>query len=689
MDKISIYNDAYSLLKEIYGVNSTFREGQYEAIEATLLYRRTLVVQTTGWGKSLVYFMCTKMFRKLNKGVTFVVSPLLVLMENQLEAAQKMGLVCHSLNSTTKEHHEEIISEIKADKIDLVFITPETLFSNKVQDALKEINIGLFVVDEAHCISDWGHDFRLQYGNLYKVLNLLSENVPVLATTATANDRVVDDLKRQLGNKVFVSRGSLMRDSLSIQVLKLTDTASRYAWILENIDKLNGSGIIYCLTQRDCDYLTKFLKQNHINAKSYYSRSNEDEYLNTEAEDDFLNNKIKVIVATIKLGMGYDKGDIAFVIHFQQPSNIVSYYQQIGRAGRNIPRAYTFLMTGSEDEEIQNYFIETAFPKKEEYDEILNFIFENTDNGVTLGSIIANVNIRKGRIDKVLMFLENDGYITKDKGKYYSTIKEFVYDYKKYNEITQMRKKEQSLMTELSNTRECYNRFIVNCLDDKTTKSCGICESCLGYEEFSSKVNDIYLQKALTYLDRLLIPILPRKQWTTTNITRQTKINVINQEGICLSKYGEAGYGRLVKNDKYSKNDRFCDELVGKTVSVLKSFIKENNVTAITFVPSLRNNMVCDFAKRVAERCNVPCLDLILKTPACQQKTMQNSSHQCENAKKSFHIIENVVIPENIILIDDIIDSKWTITVCGDLLTSNGAIKVFPFALADSSNNKE
>ena len=578
INKEYIYKQAHSLLKEIYGEKSTFRDGQYEAIEATLLHRRTLVVQKTGWGKSLVYFMCTKMFRKLNKGVTFVVSPLLVLMENQLEAAQKMGLVCHSLNSTTKEHHEEIITEIKADKIDLVFITPETLFGNKVQDALKEINIGLFVVDEAHCISDWGHDFRLQYGNLYKVLNILPENVPVLATTATANDRVIHDLRKQLGDDVFLSRGTLMRKSLSIQILKLQDTASRYAWILENINKLTGSGIIYCLTQRDCDYLTVFLRQNRINAKSYYSRSSEDEYLNIQAENEFLHNKIKVIVATIKLGMGYDKGDISFVIHFQQPSNIVSYYQQIGRAGRNIPRAYTFLMTGNEDEEIQNYFIETAFPKKEEYDEILNFIFENTDNGVNSSTIMANVNIRKSRVEKVLMFLENDGYITKNKGKYYSTIKEFVYDYEKYNEITQIRKKEQYLMAELTNTQGCYNKFIVNCLDDKTDDSCDICGNCLGYEEYPSEVSEVYLQKALAYLDRLIIPISPRKQWAITNITRQTRIKVSNQEGVCLSKYGDPGYGSLVKQDKYSRHCRFCDELVGKSVSILKTLIKENNI---------------------------------------------------------------------------------------------------------------
>lgn len=681
-----IYANAKKILKETYGESADFRDGQYEAIEATLIHKRTLVVQKTGWGKSLIYFMCTKLFREREKGVTFVVSPLLVLMENQEDSAKKLGLTCRSLNSKTKDMHEDIIDEIIQNKIDLIFITPETLFGKVMQDKIKDINIGLFVIDEAHCISDWGHDFRLQYCNLYKVLGVLSENVPVLATTATANDRVIEDLTKQLGSDVHISRGPLMRKSLSIQVLKMHENAVRYAWILENINKIEGSGIIYCLTQRDCDYLTEFLKKNNINAISYYSRDGDDEGINAIAEVDFLNNKIKVLVATIKLGMGYDKGDISFIIHYQQPPNIVSYYQQIGRAGRNIPRAYTFLMTGEEDEQIQNYFIETAFPTEEEYTNILDYIFENTDKGVTISDISANINISKARMEKVLMFSQNEGYVVREKNKYYATIKEFKYDFEKYDAITNMRRREQNLMKEYTNFDKCYSKFIVNCLDDKTEENCGICTNCLGYEEFSPNISDESLQKAQDYLEKLQFAIEPRKRWAQTNTTRQTGIPVINQVGICLSKYGEAGYGTLVKNDKYSKKDVFCDELVGKSASVLKKLILAKGIQAITYVPSNRSQMVADFAKKVALRCNIPCLELIVKTNAQKQKEMLNSSHQCFNAQSSFSFANNENAPEKIILIDDIIDSKWTLTVCGDLLASNGAVEIYPFALADSSN---
>ena len=660
-----IHEKATAALIRMYGATASFRDGQYEAIEATLMNKRTLVVQKTGWGKSLVYFVCTKLLRDAEKGVTVVVSPLLVLMKNQIEAAEKMGLVCDVLNSTVVDRRDSIIESLVLGEIDLLLVTPESLFKEDIQKALKDIKIGLFVVDEAHCISDWGHDFRLDYGRLYKVLQNIPFSVPVLATTATANDRVIADLKKQLGEEVHLSRGPLMRESLSIQVLRLANKAERYAWILQNINRLPGSGIIYCLTQRDCDYLAEFLKQNGVLALSYYSRSGEEDNLNRDAEQLFQENKIKALVATIKLGMGYDKGDIAFVIHFQQPGNIVSYYQQIGRAGRNIERAYTFLMTGAEDKDIQDYFIETAFPTKEEATDIIRYIYENTEKGCTLGQINAAANYKKGRIDKALMFLVSEGFAVKDKSKYHVTLKPFSYDEQHYAEVTEVRRAEQRQMDQLIETNECYNRFIVNCLDDDTATCCGICGNCMGYEEFSSEIEQEYLDKALEFIERLIIPIEPRKKWASTAYTKQSNIAYQNEVGICLSRYGDVGYGSLVKRDKYEKVPRFCDELVGKSAQILRPIIQEKKISAVTCVPSLRSNIVQDFAQRLADSCGVKFVQLLKKEPASQQKTMQNSSHQCENAYCSFCTMPDVVIPERVLLVDDIVDSKWTLTVCG------------------------
>ena len=465
-----IYEESYKILKSVYGEDANFRDGQYEAIEATMTNRRTLVVQRTGWGKSLVYFMCTKMFRKRNRGFTMVISPLLVLMENQAEMAKKLGIRCDVLNSTVKERRSEILDDLATDKLDLIFITPETLFNEEVLSRLHQFNFGLFVVDEAHCISDWGHDFRLEYSKIGKIISTLSSNVAVLATTATANDRVIKDLNKQFNEDVFVSRGPLSRKSLHMQVLDLQNKVDRYAWLLENLNKIPGTGIIYCLTQRDCDYLADFLSKNNISAMSYYSKSRDMEHTNEVALDDFKNNKIKAIVATVKLGMGYDKDDISLVIHYQSPTNNVAFYQQIGRAGRNIDDAYIFLMSGKEDEDINNYFIDTAFPTRYEAEKVISSI-ESRDGSKKV-EIINDVNARTGRIEKALSFLQSEGFITKDR-LYYRTPKPFNYDEKHYNEVTGIRRAELLQMKQLIETNDCYSKFCVNCFDDKTSENCG------------------------------------------------------------------------------------------------------------------------------------------------------------------------------------------------------------------------
>lgn len=675
---------ATDILKTFYGENAVFRDGQYEAIEATLTRKRTLVVQRTGWGKSLVYFICTKLLREENRGVTMVVSPLLVLMKNQLEAADKLGLTCEILNSTVKERREEILAALERDEVDLLLVTPETLFSADVQQRLPNIRIGLFVIDEAHCISDWGHDFRLEYGNLRKIVYQLPENVPVLATTATANDRVIADLQTQLGENVFVSRGPLTRNSLYIQVVNQPSKTERYAWILETVPKLPGSGIIYCLTQRDCDYLADFLKSNGISAEAYYSRNGvAGEELNRDIEERFSKNRLKVIVATIKLGMGYDKDDICFVIHYQRPSNIVSYYQQIGRAGRNIDRAYIFLMHGKEDEDILNYFIDTAFPTEAEARQVMELISQL--DGVSQGQILSKLNIRKPRIDKALTFLQNDGFIRKEGSKYYITPKRFVYNGEYYDAIRDMRKKEMKQMEELTQTKECFSRFIVSSLDDPDARDCGHCANCMGYNPFPTDVSPQTIHKAEAYLNKLVIPIEPRKRWAASRATRQTGIEFINEPGFCLSKYGDAGYGELVKEGKYSKEKRFCEELVGKSSELLKPFVKDNQIEALCYVPSLRSDIVRDFAERLAQSLHLKIVDALKKTDAEPQKTMENSAHQCANAYASFSVKENIQLPKRMLLIDDVVDSKWTLTVCGYRLMSAGVEKVYPFALADSS----
>ena len=693
IERQDIYSKANRILLEIYGPGARFRDGQYEAIEAAMTRNRILVVQKTGWGKSLVYYICTKLKRSRGQGCTMVISPLLVLMENQMEMAGRIGLRCAALNSTVKDADERrsILDQTEDNRLDMLFITPETLMREEVQRRLPGIRIGLFVVDEAHCISDWGHDFRLEYGRLGRVISGQFSNVAVLATTATANDRVVNDLKKQLGDDVFVSRGPLTRESLHIQVLPLGRRTERYAWLIDNLPKLPGTGIIYCLDHRDCDYLTEFLNLNGISAGSYYSREEKEEDKNEETIDAFQHNRIKAIVATIKLGMGYDKGDVSFVIHFQSPSNIVSWYQQIGRAGRNLRDAYVFLMTGREDDDINEYFISTAFPKKEEMEQVLDVI--RHANGLMEKEIYPKVNIRPARAAKALAFLENEGAIRMERvdGRklYFPTARQYAFRGEHYQEISDIRRLEMKEMKELISTGECLSRFAVNCLDDHEAGPCGKCANCTGRDIFPGlSLSDESVRKANAFVCSKLLDILPRKKFPNGgNIPKDQLL----QPGWCLSKYNDPGYGELVARGKYPKNGapkRFDDELVERAVDVLVLRAEEKGISHITCVPSLRSDLVRNFTQRLAGRTGLVFLDLLAKSPAPQQKDMENSSFQFANADGSFSV-RDVPVPEKLILVDDVVDSRWTLTVCGIKLIQQGCVEVYPFALADSSHTED
>lgn len=686
-----LFSRATAILKNLYGENARFRPGQYEAIERTIKEKRLLVVQKTGWGKSLVYFICTKLLREEGAGVTLVISPLLALMDNQLSAARKMGLNCAALNSTTANERELILMGMEANTYDLVLATPESLMNKKFRQYLPDIRIGLLVIDEAHCISDWGHDFRLEYNKIYRVIEQLQPNVPVLATTATANNHVIEDLQNQMG-KPKVSRGHLMRDNLSIQILPLSDKESRYAWILDNIGRLPGTGIIYCLSRKDCTWLSDFLCENGISAEPYFSGDGEQEKQSQETLKRFLNDEIKVIVSTIKLGMGFDKGNVAFVIHFQCPKNVIAYYQQIGRAGRNISFARTFLMLGGEDYRIHKGFIENAFPTESEMKRIRQYI--TACPGVcTVNKICAAIDISKKKILKVLDFLEDEGLIEKEwrsstSGKpyavYKSTVAPFVYRGEHYEAIKQIRYRELEQMQTIANTSECLSRTVVSCLDDIEDHDCGICSNCDPKGRFPVTVSAVSKRRAIDFLENLTIPIDPWNYWPRNNLVADTKNYYPNLQGIALSKYNE-GLGKLVRDGKYS-TQKFDDQLVRKGARVLKKYIKEHDLCCVTAVPSLNTNVVPDYAKRLADACGLPYVDLLRKTNRSHQKDLNNTAHQFVNAYKSFESISSASIPSGVILVDDMVDSGLTLAVCGARLGQAGCERVFPLALADAGS---
>jgi len=351
------------LLQTMLGSSESFREGQREAVDATLrMGARVLVVQRTGWGKSLVYWICSRIQRDSGSGPTLIVSPLLSLMRNQIAMAERIGLVAATINSANREDWDAVIASLRTGTTDVLLISPERLANERFNDEVLPAmgSIGLLVVDEAHCISDWGHDFRPDYRRLARILRGLAPTVPVLATTATANDRVVRDVAEQLGEAVTILRGPLARDSLSLQVIRLADQAERLAWLAGTLPDIPGSGIVYCLTVADTYRVSDFLRSRGIDARPY--NGDLDPPARLAAEDALLRNEVKALVATTALGMGFDKPDLAFVVHYQRPGSVIAYYQQVGRAGRGIAAAVAILLAGREDDEISEYFIRLCIP---------------------------------------------------------------------------------------------------------------------------------------------------------------------------------------------------------------------------------------------------------------------------------------------------------------------------------------
>ena len=698
-----IYRQSITYLQQALGnPNAQFREGQYEAIEAVFTNKRSLVVQKTGWGKSFVYFISTKINRNKGKGVSIVISPLLVLIENQIEAAEKMGLKCGAIYSNNKESHGEIIAQMKQNRIDILFTTPESLF-NVLREHLGGINLGMFIIDEAHCISDWGHDFRLDYRKIVEVLEeLKNSDFPILATTATANNRVIEDLKKQIGPNLYVSRGSLYRDNLHIQLIDLESKVNRYAWLLEHINEFQGTGIIYCLTTRDCDQLMDFLVENGVNAKSYHS--NLPLELSSENIKLFVKNQIKVLVSTIKLGMGYDKPDVSFIIHYQVPKNIISYYQQIGRAARNIKDGYVVMLKGGNDFEILKYFIDNSFPEKKDMELILNS-FDDLPwekNYLSAEGIAYKSNISFSRIHKALKFLEFEHVLNRKKQSYFLTGNKFLYNEEHYREILQIKREEVEDLKRLFATKECLNKVIVRFLDDEFNMECNKCTNCLHREIVSSQISGQSLKIATEYLDNKFIEIVPKDAYKIKvpgtgqyqhperfyNKGDYIPVEYIKKEmlnGIALSKYGDDGIGSIIGPCKYSKK-AYPIEVYDKAVHLLSPLVSRHHITHVTFVPSLNNKLMDEFAKNLASKLNLTFIDCFNKLENTNQKSMANYIWQKKNSQENYSLKDGVQIQNKVILlVDDMVDSGYTLTYLGIKLLGAGASDVIPMALADSS----
>ena len=663
-----------------------FREGQEKAIRHVVEARgRLLVVQRTGWGKSFVYFIATRLLREAGAGPALLISPLLSLMRNQVAAAERMGVRAIRITSDNREHWHDAEERLRRDEADILLISPERLgnehFSTEV---LAEVaaRISLLVIDEAHCISDWGHDFRPDYRRIERIARDLPPNLRLLATTATANDRVMDDLATVLGPGLEVLRGDLDRPSLLLQTIRLPRQSERLAWLAQQLPALPGHGIVYTLTVRDAVRVAEWLRSRGLEVESYTGQTGEGR---AALEQSLLENRVKALVATTALGMGFDKPDLGFVIHYQTPGSVVAYYQQVGRAGRALDRARGVLLSGEEETDVTDWFIASAFPTRDEVRQVIEAL-EAAPAGLSVPDLLGRVNLSSGRIEKTmaLLSLESPAPIAKQGTRWQLTAADLDDGFwERAERLTALRHEEQRQMQEYARLESGHMAFLVRALD-------GDPEAVRPPDlpPLPTEVEPGLLQEAVTFLRRTSLPIEPRQRWPAGGLPGYEVRGVISAEhraeiGKALCIWGDAGWGGLVRHGKY-RDDRFADDLVRACADLMAQWAPRPAPEWVTCIPSRRHpHLVPDFAERLATKLDLPFHHSLSKVEdRAEQKSMANSVQQARNVDGSLALSLEPLPGGPVLLVDDMVDSRWTLTVAAWLLRSNGSGEVWPLALA-------
>lgn len=679
------------------GQADEFKDGQWDAIDAIVNRReRVLLVQRTGWGKSMVYFLATRFLRNQGAGPTLIVSPLLALMRNQLAAAQGLGLAAATINTTNRTEWPEIMARARNGQLDILLVSPERLANEEfMEQCLLPIADGVefLVIDEAHCISDWGHDFRPDYQRIDRILGQLPPNVAVLATTATANDRVVADVLGQLGPETRLQRGPLARASLRLATVDLPDRAARLAWLVQALRLLPGSGIIYALTKRDVDRIAQWLQSQAFDVRPYHGGVGDDDQGDgrEQLEEMLLANQVKALVATNALGMGFDKPDLGFVIHFQAPQSVVHYYQQVGRAGRGIDEACGFLIGGEEDSEINDYFIRQAFPPEWHVRRILDAL-EAAEDGLSILELTRLVNLRPTQIEKVLKILAvaHDALVIKQDARWYRTPNPYASDQDRIQRLTLHRQHEWGEVQAYLRTDDCLMRYLGEALDDPHAEDCGRCINCTNAPLLEITADASLIAAAQRFIRRSEVNLQPRAKWLGDAFTAYRWRGNIQpglrcEEGRALAIWRDIGWGMMIDEDK--QRGRFRDELVEACVEMLDRWRPMPAPTWVTCVPSLRSaGLVPDFSRRLAARLGLPFHPAVAKIRETErQRNMMNSWQQSHNLDGAFGIDANAMQQGPVLLIDDVVDSRWSLTVIGALLRQAGAGPVFPLTLASAA----
>ena len=687
-------------LRALAGASASLRDDQWTAIEALVTHRRrALVVQRTGWGKSAVYFVATALLRAAGAGPTVIVSPLLALMRNQIAAAERAGIRAVTVNSSNADDWQTVYADVERGAVDVLLVSPERLNNPGFRDAVLPrlaATAGLLVVDEAHCISDWGHDFRPDYRRIRTLLAELPTGTPVLATTATANARVVADVADQLSSAsdetTLVLRGALDRESLHLSVLALPSPAHRWAWLADSLPTLPGSGIVYCLTVAATDEVASFLRSRGLPAAAYSGRTDDAE--RRQAEDDLLANRIKVLVATSALGMGFDKPDLGFVVHLGAPQSPIAYYQQVGRAGRGVVRAEVVLLPGAEDEAIWRYFASLGFPAEEQVRQVLA-VLEASAKPLSTAALEAHVELRRTRLETLLKVLDVDGAVRRVSGGWTSTGQPWSYDAQRYRRVAADRGAEQQAMRDYAAEPGCRMLFLRRQLDDpevldETAAPCGRCDRCSG-AAVSHDVSPDTLQAAQGALGRPGVELEPRRMWPTgmaaagVELSGRIPAGQQAESGRALGRLSDVGWGTRLRALFDAPDGPVPDDVLRAVVEVLTGWGWEARPVGVVWIPSRsRPQLVESLATRIAEVGRLSSLG-----PLSFTRESASGSGRSNSAQRLRAVHGALSVPPSmdldgapLLLVDDRVDTGWTMTEATRVLREAGAGPVLPLVLA-------
>ncbi len=700
IDRTALRERAEGHLRALAGEQARLRDDQWTAIEAIVAdHRRALVVQRTGWGKSAVYFVATALLRAAGAGPTVIISPLLALMRNQIAAAERAGIHAATINSTNMEEWTQTYARVNRGEVDVLLLSPERLNNPDFRDQVLPrlaATCGLLVVDEAHCISDWGHDFRPDFRRLRTLLGELAAPIPVLATTATANSRVVDDVAEILGlgqedEDVLVLRGGLDRASLYLAVLSLPGQAERLAWLADHLRDLPGSGIIYTLTVAASQEVAAYLRAQGYAVAAYSGQTEQAERL--AAEDDLIANRVKALVATSALGMGFDKPDLGFVIHLGAPSSPIAYYQQIGRAGRGVERAEVILLPGQEDGAVWDYFASVGFPREEQVRAALDAL---TAEGRPLSTMALEprVDLSRSRLEAMLKVLDVDGAVRRVRSGWEVTGRPWRYDAARYAKVAAVRLAEQQAMRDYIATRRCRMQFLREQLDDPHAGPCGRCDNCGGIS-LPTEVGDAAIDEARDRLGRPGVVVEPRRQWPTAMKTLGLPLSGhipaerMAAPGRAIARFTDLGYGPRVRElcAPGAADGDVPADLMAAVVKVLAAWDWGERPAAVVSVGSHTHpRLVHSLASGIARIGRLAYLGGVEHVGA-SSGSRSNSAQRLRAVYGAYRLPREVsaALPglagKPILLVDDRTDSGWTLTVVAGLLRAAGSGPVYPFAL--------